>query len=87
MKDLAILIKAAEEAGRAALIRIGAVMAEAMQHSAALGALEALQEFPLERLSRETGQSQEELIAELQSELMDYREFYRRKMEQAKNNA
>lgn len=64
------------------LVQIGAMMAGMSSHSRALEDIEALREHPLEQLARVTGESQEALIAELQSGLMDYREFYWYKMSQ-----
>lgn len=87
-KDLAALIAAAEATGRAALAHVGVVMTEVMRHSRALDPLlEMLQEYPLDRLAKATGQSQEELIAELQGSAMDYREFYYFKMESSCRDA
>lgn len=80
------LVAAAEATGRAAFVRLGAALVGVAAYNQALATLEALQEHPLDRLARATGESKEALIAELQAGMMDYREFYCFKMARGKSD-
>jgi hypothetical protein len=86
-RTFADMVSAAAGVAATAFIKLGSMMADAFRHYRALDEMEKLMGHPLDQLARATGESEEDLIAELQSGTMDYREFYWSKMSQVGDDA